>query len=332
MFFIGNDEGGFYNVVDGEKSLVGDGQTTPAIADADYHDYRLVRSGTTVTAYIDGTEYYSLTDASLGTEGKIGFGSYNDIVYFDDFIEGVLETNFENLIASITDAQDKADNAEIGEEDGQYLQEVVDALQAAIAVAQAVADDTEAEQEAVDGAGTTLLDAIGVFLEGVNGVYFGKLSGDIDAAQAKVDAAVEGIIKGEYEEGAKAEFQAAIDAANAILENTEATQEEVNAAVDALTAAEEIFDSKERTVGINDVSQIRFNMYPNPVDNVLYIKTENEMQEITILNVVGQKIKTRNNIQSGSIKINTSDLKKGIYFIRIYDYDSNVVSGKFIKK
>ncbi|MEE9463808.1 MAG: T9SS type A sorting domain-containing protein, partial [Bacteroidales bacterium] len=81
---------------------VGDLNTTPAVSDTAYHDYRLVRAGSTLTAYIDGTEYLSVTDDALGTEGGIGMGSYNDIALFDDFAEGegpsavneLIQTNF----------------------------------------------------------------------------------------------------------------------------------------------------------------------------------------------------------------------------------------------
>ena len=94
MRFTGEDINGFYlvNTTDGGiLTEVGDLEATPAVSDTMYHDYRLVRSGTSVTAYIDGTEYLTVDDAALGTEGKIGMGSYNDIVFFDDFKEGAGE-------------------------------------------------------------------------------------------------------------------------------------------------------------------------------------------------------------------------------------------------
>lgn len=91
MRFTGEDINGFYlvdNTDGGTVTEVGDLNPTPAVSDTMYHDYRLVRSGTTVTAYIDGAEYLTVDDAALGTEGKIGMGSYNDMVFFDDFKEG----------------------------------------------------------------------------------------------------------------------------------------------------------------------------------------------------------------------------------------------------
>ena len=91
MLFTGEEKNGFYttDTTDGGmKTEVGDINTTPAVADMAYHDYQLVRAGTTVTAYIDGVEYMSVTDDELGVEGGIGIGSYNDVALFDDFVEG----------------------------------------------------------------------------------------------------------------------------------------------------------------------------------------------------------------------------------------------------
>jgi hypothetical protein len=88
MYFTANDESGFYMVDTAGKTEIGALNATPALSDTAYHDYRLVRSGTTVTAYIDGAEYMTLTDDALGTEGAIGMGSYNDIALFDDYKEG----------------------------------------------------------------------------------------------------------------------------------------------------------------------------------------------------------------------------------------------------
>jgi len=87
----GEDINGFYHVDTtggGNVVEVGTLNTSPAVGDTMFHNYRLVRSGNTVTASIDDAEYMSVTDAVLGAEGMIGVGSYNDIALFDDFQEG----------------------------------------------------------------------------------------------------------------------------------------------------------------------------------------------------------------------------------------------------
>jgi hypothetical protein len=98
MQFQAGDEGAFYRVINSSKAMAGTANETAAISDTAYHDYRLVRTGTAVTAYVDGAEYLTLDDAALGTEGKIGMGSYNDIVFFDDFKEGAGEPSSAGIL------------------------------------------------------------------------------------------------------------------------------------------------------------------------------------------------------------------------------------------
>ena len=86
--FQAGDEGSFYTVTDASKLQVGTPNGTPAITDTAYHTYRLTRAGSSLTAYIDGVEYLTAEDASLAAQGKIGMGSYNDMVFFDELSTG----------------------------------------------------------------------------------------------------------------------------------------------------------------------------------------------------------------------------------------------------
>ena len=85
MLFTGEGKDGIYKVTEAGATLVGTGNSAASISDTAYHTYRLVRSGSTVTAYVDGTVYLTETDDALASEGMIGMGSYNDIAIFDDF-------------------------------------------------------------------------------------------------------------------------------------------------------------------------------------------------------------------------------------------------------
>jgi len=89
--FTGEDINGFYKVDTtdgGTLTEIGIINENPAVSDTAYHNYRLVRTGSSVTAYIDGVEYMTVDDPVLGMAGKIGIGSYNDVAIFDDFKEG----------------------------------------------------------------------------------------------------------------------------------------------------------------------------------------------------------------------------------------------------
>lgn len=85
--FYGNNESGAFKVIDGVRERVGDANPMPSMMDTLYHSYNIVRAGSTITVYIDDVEYHSITDDALSTKGKIGVGSHNDVVFFDDFIE-----------------------------------------------------------------------------------------------------------------------------------------------------------------------------------------------------------------------------------------------------
>ncbi len=87
--FYGDDESGAFTVIDGKRHRVGEQVYQPAISDTAYHSYKLVRSGSQLTVYIDDTEYYTITNDSLNAEGLIGVGSHNDEVFFDNIhVEG----------------------------------------------------------------------------------------------------------------------------------------------------------------------------------------------------------------------------------------------------
>ena len=58
----------------------------------------------------------------------------------------------------------------------------------------------------------------------------------------------------------------------------------------------------------------RFELYPNPIDDYLYITTEENINKIEIYNIMGVMILEKD---STSNKIDLSDLNNGIYFIKI---------------
>lgn len=76
----------------------------------------------------------------------------------------------------------------------------------------------------------------------------------IDNAQEVHDAAVEGDKSGQYPVGSKAILLAAIEAANNVFNNSDATQEEVDEAVSTLNASVDQFIAKKLTRDIGDVN------------------------------------------------------------------------------
>jgi hypothetical protein len=70
-------------------------------------------------------------------------------------------------------------------------------------------------------------------------------------------------------------------------------------------------------------------VYPNPAENILYIKSNTTFSKIAIYNVMGTQVKEYRNVLQ---RVNVGDLKAGVYSIRLTDADGKTASAKFIKK
>lgn len=78
----------------------------------------------------------------------------------------------------------------------------------------------------------------------------------------------------------------------------------------------------DENIPLNDIK-----IYPNPTSDFLFVNTQNQIKEVSIYNLVGQKMESKldNN------KINVSNLVNGTYFIKITDQTGNFQTSKFIK-
>jgi putative ubiquitin-RnfH superfamily antitoxin RatB of RatAB toxin-antitoxin module len=83
---------------------------------------------------------------------------------------------------------------------------------------------------------------------------------------------------------------------------------------------------KEDPVGIDFNELEVFKVYPNPASNQLTISTEREIQEITIVNSIGQSV-----INTTNKNINIESLEIGIYYIQLISEDKLHIQ-KFIKE
>jgi len=73
-----------FRVTGGKRELIAT-SAVAGIPDQDWHDVELINLGDLVLVYLDGIEIINASDPRLATPGYIGFGSYNDSAYFDDF-------------------------------------------------------------------------------------------------------------------------------------------------------------------------------------------------------------------------------------------------------
>jgi len=87
--------------------------------------------------------------------------------------------------------------------------------------------------------------------------------------------------------------------------------------------------SEQDILSVSESNVEQFKIYPNPVSNVLTIKSEIEtIEKVQIYSVLGKKIKE---INMDFENISTEDLSKGIYLLRIYS-EKGMMLKKLIKK
>ncbi|WP_287443241.1 M36 family metallopeptidase [Algoriella sp.] len=87
-----------------------------------------------------------------------------------------------------------------------------------------------------------------------------------------------------------------------------------------------------KKLGTDDVKAETLNIYPNPVKDLVYISTKDEVKQYEIIDVTGRVIssgvlKTENNVKS----VSTAHLSSGLYILKLHT-DKGVVTKKIIKK
>ncbi len=82
--------------------------------------------------------------------------------------------------------------------------------------------------------------------------------------------------------------------------------------------------------GVEDITSLDFNYYPNPVTEVININAQDNIQKIELFNINGQIVKTiePNNKKT---KLNISSLPAGMYLMKVQN-DKSVKTVKIIKK
>lgn len=79
--------------------------------------------------------------------------------------------------------------------------------------------------------------------------------------------------------------------------------------------------------GVNEVSEASVNVYPNPANNTLYVNATSNISKIEVFNTLGQKVMTVS-ANDNHAKLNTSNLSKGMYMLKLHT-DNGVVNQKF---
>ena len=77
---------------------------------------------------------------------------------------------------------------------------------------------------------------------------------------------------------------------------------------------------------VNDVLASTYNIYPNPVKDVLTVRGEN-MRQIKVYNALGQIVKNID-CNTDEYEINVNDMNNGIYFINITNVNGEMTTSK----
>ncbi len=72
-------------------------------------------------------------------------------------------------------------------------------------------------------------------------------------------------------------------------------------------------------------------IYPNPVNDILFVTNHTDISGILITNILGKTVK-QISVDSDYVKLNVSDLLSGVYLLKISDKSGNVTVKSFVKK
>ncbi|TLX76095.1 T9SS type A sorting domain-containing protein [Labilibacter sediminis] len=82
---------------------------------------------------------------------------------------------------------------------------------------------------------------------------------------------------------------------------------------------------------ISKTMQSKVKSYPNPFNDYIQIESSTQIQQIELINSVGQSILQSNYVNSNKATINTESLDRGVYILRVTDFDHHITSQKLMK-
>ncbi len=85
------------------------------------------------------------------------------------------------------------------------------------------------------------------------------------------------------------------------------------------------------TTVVGSSGEFTFNMYPNPVENILHLNFSGADKniEVTVFNIQGKVIK-RVIVENGNAELNVQNYPEGIYYVRVRS-GYNLVMKRFVK-
>ena len=85
------------------------------------------------------------------------------------------------------------------------------------------------------------------------------------------------------------------------------------------------------SAGIDFPQPTKITVYPNPATNYISIDNADNVKKITIINLVGRKLKTFENIQQDE-RYDVTELPNGMYLVQIIDNSNKVITTVRVSK
>ena len=293
-------------------------------ADGTWHELVFFLSETLKDGYV-GHDQMWVNPGLVVTDGHFSH-EFIGTVWIDDFKCGsaVILPDATNLEAVIDSSKSVVEAAVIGSANGEFTQEMADAANLAIAYAETQLG--ELTQEKVDNAIIRLRGAMSLFV--ANSTSIEELNALIVSSKEIVANAVIGGANGEYTQESVDAANTAIAAAETHLEGI--SQAIVDQAVADLEAAMSLFVPLSG-VSVDQIEELQFGIYPNPVGNVMTIKNVAGYTDANIYSLKGQFIMKVSLNNEESVKIELSDIEPGVYVINLTS-GKGIVTRQFVKK
>lgn len=116
-------------------------------------------------------------------------------------------------------------------------------------------------------------------------------------------------------------------AAGTQIQNTAAIYFDYNAAVLTNT----VLNTLQAATGIHELNSGAYEVYPNPNNGIVNIKSSNVISKIVVMNVLGEIVKSINS-ESKQVIVDLTDLKSNVYFLQITDSNNQTIIQKIVKE
>jgi len=236
------------------------------------------------------------------------------IIRFKESVNPTPEVDKSYLYALVGEVTSLLNNAEAGEEPGQYPESAMEKLENTIHSAQEILDNASAGQEDVEQAEDDLKDAKAIFEKSVNpepDVDTSKLKAEVEAAEKVIEASTIGTESGERPQSAVQELREVIDEAEKLLKDDHISQASIDKMVDKLKKAIIIFDEsvnepnpgdqKPMEVKIGKPTKVEAGMVVSIEEGQTQIVLPEDLPKGTILTVKNVNLISHDLVEAGDV-------------------------------